>query len=76
MGTQILAGDISEWKQPNLPQHFALFAPDSGRILTASSDKTARLWNRDGKPLATLQAHTRPVSMTWRGCRSCSRRRS
>jgi hypothetical protein len=35
MGTQILAGDISEWKQPNLPQHFALFAPDSGRILTA-----------------------------------------
>jgi WD40 repeat protein len=32
-----------------------------GCILTASHDKTARLWDRDGKPLATLQGHTGPV---------------
>jgi WD40 repeat protein len=38
----------------------AVFAPD-GRILTASADKTARLWDRDGKPLATLQGHTGEV---------------
>ena len=38
-----------------------MFAPDGGRILTASTDKTARLWDRDGKPLATLQGHTGPV---------------
>jgi WD domain, G-beta repeat len=29
----------------------AVFAPDGGRILTASDDGTARLWDRDGKPL-------------------------
>jgi WD40 repeat protein len=29
-----------------------------GRILTASNDGTARLWDRGGKPLATLQGHT------------------
>jgi WD40 repeat protein len=28
----------------------AAFAPYGGRILTASGDGTARLWNRDGKP--------------------------
>jgi WD40 repeat protein len=45
----------------------AVFAPDGSRILTASSDdytaddNTARLWDRDGKPLATLQGHTGPV---------------
>jgi WD40 repeat protein len=36
----------------------AVFAPDGGRILTASHDDTARLWDRDGKPLAILQGHT------------------
>jgi WD40 repeat protein len=35
-----------------------VFAPDGGRILTASDDNKARLWDRDGKPLATLQGHT------------------
>jgi WD40 repeat protein len=39
----------------------AVFAPDGGRILTASSDNMARLWDRDGKPLATLQGHTGTV---------------
>jgi WD40 repeat protein len=33
----------------------------TGRILTASEDNTARLWNSNGKPLATLQGHTRAV---------------
>jgi WD40 repeat protein len=36
----------------HLPQLFALFAPDSGRILTASSDKTARLWDGSIVPLS------------------------
>ena len=36
----------------------AVFAPDGGRILTASSDNTARLWDRDGKALGTLEGHT------------------
>jgi hypothetical protein len=35
----------------------AVFAPDGGRFLTASRDNTARLWDPDGKPLATLQGH-------------------
>jgi WD40 repeat protein len=38
-----------------------VFAPDGGRILTASDDYTARLWDRDGKPLAPLWGHTRYV---------------
>jgi WD40 repeat protein len=42
--------------------HSAVFAPDGGRILTASADTTARLWDRDGKPLATLQGHTSRVT--------------
>jgi WD40 repeat protein len=40
----------------------AVSAPDGGRILTASDDNTARLWDRDGKPLATLQGHTGAVN--------------
>ena len=40
----------------------AVFSPDGQRILTASSDKTARLWNAaNGQPLATLLGHTAPV---------------
>ncbi|WP_237396467.1 CHAT domain-containing protein [Okeania sp. KiyG1] len=31
------------------------FSPDGNYILTASDDKTARLWDREGNPLATLQ---------------------
>jgi flagellar basal body-associated protein FliL len=40
------------------PIYSAVFSPDGNRILTASADKTARLWDRDGKPLATLGGHT------------------
>jgi WD40 repeat protein len=37
-------------------------AADGGRILTASGDGTARLWDRDGKPLAILEGHTNEVT--------------
>jgi WD40 repeat protein len=40
------------------------FSPDGTRVITGSSDNTARLWDaRDGKPLATLQGHTAAVGM-------------
>jgi WD40 repeat protein/energy-coupling factor transporter ATP-binding protein EcfA2 len=32
----------------------ALFSPSGEQILTASADNTAKIWNRTGKPLATL----------------------
>jgi WD40 repeat protein len=31
-------------------------------LTIASDDNTARLWDRDGKPLVTLQGHTGPVT--------------
>jgi hypothetical protein len=34
----------------------------AGRILTACNDTTARLWDRDGTPLATLHGHTEAVN--------------
>jgi WD40 repeat protein len=40
----------------------AVFSPDGRRILTASDDQTARLWDADGKPLATLTGHTGRVN--------------
>src|SRR5262245_6034244 len=43
---------------------WAEFAPDGSRILTVSADNTARLWDGDGKPLATLEGHQRPVRST------------
>jgi WD40 repeat protein len=36
----------------------AVFAPDGEHILTASADNTARLWDADGKELATFKGHT------------------
>jgi len=40
----------------------AQFSSDGKRIVTASSDKTARLWDTgSGKLLATLQGHEGPV---------------
>jgi hypothetical protein len=43
------------------PVNSAVFAPDGGRILTASKDGTARLWDREGTPLAILRGHTDAV---------------
>jgi WD40 repeat protein len=34
-----------------------VFSADGTRILTASYDQTARLWDAEGKPLATLAGH-------------------
>lgn len=33
------------------------FAPDSGLVLTSSSDQTATIWDVDGKALVTLRGH-------------------
>ena len=37
------------------------FSPDGQTLVTASQDNTARLWSREGKPLATLHGHTEEV---------------
>jgi WD40 repeat protein len=40
----------------------AVFSPDGTRIVTASSDKTARVWDaQDGRLLSTLTGHTAAV---------------
>ena len=45
-----------------LTGHSAAFSPDGKRVVTASADKTARVWDADsGRPLASLQGHTEPV---------------
>jgi WD40 repeat protein len=44
------------------PLESAAFSPDGLRIITASDDHTARLWDATtGKPLAVLSAHSGPV---------------
>ncbi|MBL4655209.1 MAG: WD40 repeat domain-containing protein, partial [Bacteroidia bacterium] len=40
----------------------AVFSPDGQFILTASRDKTAKLWNLEGKELNTLRGHTQPLA--------------
>jgi WD40 repeat protein len=41
----------------------AAFSPDGQRIVTASIDKTARVWNEaSGRLLTTLQGHTDDVN--------------
>ncbi|MBO3461610.1 AAA-like domain-containing protein [Aetokthonos hydrillicola Thurmond2011] len=39
----------------------ANFSPDGKQIVTASSDKTAKVWDNQGKLLATLSGHTELV---------------
>ena len=39
------------------PVRAAAFSPDGTRIVTASDDKTARVWGLDGAELATLSGH-------------------
>lgn len=41
----------------------AKFSPDGQYILSGSLDKTARLWNKDGKLLAELKGHERAISI-------------
>jgi WD40 repeat protein/serine/threonine protein kinase len=42
------------------------FDPDGARVLTSSSDGTARIWDaRDGKPLAVLADHAGEVRAAW-----------
>ena len=57
------------WQDPRLtPGHTAevtsaAFSPDGKRVVTASDDTTARVWDvGSGKPLATLRGHTYPVT--------------
>ena len=41
----------------------AVFSPDGSRVVTASRDKTARLWDaKTGAALATLSGHTDVVN--------------
>jgi WD40 repeat protein/serine/threonine protein kinase len=43
--------------------HCVKFSPDGSRIVTASRDRTVRVWSgEDGRALSTIQAHTLPVT--------------
>jgi len=43
--------------------HCVKFSPDGSRIVTASRDRTVRVWSgEDGRSLSNIQAHTLPVT--------------
>jgi len=39
----------------------AAYSPDGSRVVTASDDGTARLWDSSGRPIVVLQGHTATV---------------
>ncbi|NEO88184.1 MAG: hypothetical protein F6J87_28595 [Spirulina sp. SIO3F2] len=47
---------------PGLVVDTAEFSPDGQTIVTASADRTARVWNRSGQQLAILQGHEAGVN--------------
>jgi WD40 repeat protein len=54
-GTECGQLDLAEGHSDRL--YSVAFSPEGDRILTASLDKTARLWTRTGQPLAVLVGH-------------------
>lgn len=60
----------STWERPFYTAEFkhegvintAVFSPDGSKILTASNDKTAKLWDLQGNLLADLKGHTSSVT--------------
>ena len=40
---------------------YALFSPSGDRILTASQDRTARLWDLEGNELAVFRGHSNAI---------------
>ena len=64
--------DVRIWKENSplvilkghsAPVSFAEFSPDGNRILTASWDKTAKIWKPDGTLETTLAGHTQMLSI-------------
>ena len=40
----------------------ASFSPDGERIVTASADRSAKVWDLEGNELASLEGHTKPLT--------------
>ncbi|MBK1703572.1 AAA family ATPase [Halochromatium glycolicum] len=50
-------GPITELRGHSGRLYSIAFAPDAQQLVTASLDKTARLWSREGEPVAILEGH-------------------
>lgn len=50
-------GQLTELRGHSGRIYSIAFAPDSAQVVTASLDKTARLWTRTGEPIAILVGH-------------------